>query len=118
MIAPRRAARRLWRAALCAALLAGAPARAAEPLHVRIGWVVVPGHLFPVLFEHKEVLRHYGVSYIIEPVHFQGSAAQVTALAAGELDIANLAYSTLALAIQNAHMDDIRVVAELGARRA
>jgi NitT/TauT family transport system substrate-binding protein len=36
----------------------------------------------------------------------------VTALAAGELEIANLAYSTLALAIQNAHMDDLRVIAD------
>src|SRR3979490_2456295 len=36
----------------------------------------------------------------------------VTALANGELEVANLAYSTLAIAIQNAGMDDIRVVAD------
>ena len=105
---------RRWRVAALAALVLAAPlaARAEEPLKIRIGWVVVPGHLFPVLFEHRQVLRHYGTSYTMEPVHFQGSAPQVTALAAGELDIANLAFSTFALAIQNAGMDDVRVIAD------
>ena len=101
------------RALLLAALLAPLIANADEPLRLRIGWVVVPGHLFPVVFElGAPVLRHKGQSYVVEPVHFQGSAPQVTALAAGELEIANLAYSTLALAIQNAHMDDLRVIAD------
>ena len=36
----------------------------------------------------------------------------VTALANGELELANLAYSTLAIAIQNAGMDDLRVIAD------
>src|SRR5919197_176274 len=35
-----------------------------------------------------------------------------TAFAAGELDIADLAYSSFALAIQNAGMDDLRVIAD------
>jgi sulfonate transport system substrate-binding protein len=87
-------------------------ARADEPVKIRIAWVTVPGHLFPVLFDHRDVLKHYGATYTVEPVHFQGSAAEVTALAAGELDMAALAYSTLSLAIQNAHMDDIRVIGD------
>jgi NitT/TauT family transport system substrate-binding protein len=36
----------------------------------------------------------------------------ITALANGELEIANLAYSTFGLAIQNAKMDDLRVIAD------
>jgi NitT/TauT family transport system substrate-binding protein len=36
----------------------------------------------------------------------------ITALAAGEVDIALLAYSSLALAIQNAGMEDLRVIAD------
>ena len=36
----------------------------------------------------------------------------ITALGAGELDIANLTYSTLPIAIQNAGMDDLRVIAD------
>ena len=36
----------------------------------------------------------------------------MTAIAAGELEIANLAYSTFPLAVQNANLDDLRVVAD------
>jgi sulfonate transport system substrate-binding protein len=104
---------RLRLLALAAALLLPLVAHAAEPLKLRVGWVVVPGHLFPVVFELRApVLRHYGESYTVEPVHFQGSATQVTALATGDLDIANLASASFASAIQNAQMDDIRVVAD------
>ncbi len=98
--------------ALVVALVAAAGACRAEPVTIRIAWVAVPGHLYPVLIERKELLRHFGKSYIAEPIHFQGSAAELTALGAGELDIAALAYSTLGLAVQNAHMDDIRVIAD------
>ena len=36
----------------------------------------------------------------------------ITAIAAGELDIALLAYSSFALAIENGHMEDLRVIAD------
>jgi sulfonate transport system substrate-binding protein len=36
----------------------------------------------------------------------------VTALANGELEVSNLAYSTLAIAIENAGMDDLRIIAD------
>src|SRR5260370_35272656 len=36
----------------------------------------------------------------------------VTALANGELEVANLAYSTLAIAIENAGMNDLRIIAD------
>lgn len=87
--------------------------RAAEPLKLRIAWAVVPAQLTAVLFEKKDLLRHYGKSYTVEAIHFRGSTPQITALAAGELDFAALAYSSFALAIQNAHMNDLRVVSDL-----
>src|SRR5262249_27950929 len=40
-----------------------------------------------------------------------GRAPMVTALASGELEAANLAYSTLAIGIKNAGLDDLRVIA-------
>jgi NitT/TauT family transport system substrate-binding protein len=92
--------------------LAGA-ARAAEPLKIKVGWAVVPGQLTSLLFQKKDILKHYGTSYTVELVKFRGSAPQITALAAGEVDLAALAFSSVGLAIQNAHMDDIRVVADL-----
>jgi ABC-type nitrate/sulfonate/bicarbonate transport system substrate-binding protein len=92
---------------------AAVPARADEPLKLRVGWAVVPAQLTSVLWAKPELLKHYGKSYTVEAVHFRGSSPQITALAAGELDLAALAFSSFALAIQNAHMDDLRAVSDL-----
>ncbi|MGH7034275.1 MAG: ABC transporter substrate-binding protein [Stellaceae bacterium] len=92
---------------------ASGPVRAAEPLKLRIAWAVVPAQLTSVLFAKKDLLQHYGKSYTVEAIHFRGSTPQITALAAGELDFAALAYSSFALAIQNAHLNDLRVVSDL-----
>jgi NitT/TauT family transport system substrate-binding protein len=101
--------------ALCGlAFASAAPAALAQqPLQLRIGWAVTPAQLTPLLFEKKEVLRHYGKSYTAEFIHFAGSPAQITAFATNELQIANLAFSSLGFAIQNAHMEDLRVVADV-----
>jgi sulfonate transport system substrate-binding protein len=89
------------------------PAQAAEgPLRIRIGWATMPGHLIPVLYGKREILRHYGVSYVVEPVNFRGSTPQITAMAAKELDMAAFAPPSLALAVRNAHLD-IRAVADI-----
>lgn len=99
--------------ALALATVLAAGAAAAEPLKIRVGWAVVPGQLTSILFMKKDILKHYGTSYTVETIKFRGSTPQITALAAGELDLAALAFSSVGLAIQNAHMDDIRVVADL-----
>jgi len=99
--------------ALMAAIGFGGSARADEPLKLRVGWAVVPAQLTSVLFQKPELLKHYGKSYTVEAIHFRGSTPQITGLAAGELDLAALAFSSFALAIQNAHMDDIKAVSDL-----
>src|SRR5437763_8969261 len=98
--------------AILAATLMIASARA-EPLKIRAGWAVVPAQLTSIIFENKDILKHYGKSYTFEPIRFRGSAPQITALAAGEIDIAAFAFSTFGLAIQNAKMEDIRVIGDL-----
>src|SRR5581483_11860917 len=100
-----------WFALAIAILLAGTAS--AEPLKIRVGWAVVPSQLTSIIFMKKEILKHEGTSYSFEPIKFRGSAPQITALAAGELDLAALAFSSVWLAIQNAHMDDIRAVSDL-----
>jgi NitT/TauT family transport system substrate-binding protein len=49
---------------------------------------------------------------VFEPVRYAGTPPMITAIANNELEISNLAYSTLAIAIQNAGMDDLRVIAD------
>lgn len=104
--------RALTLAALLSATLAAPGAQAAEPLTIRTGWVVATSGYSPLLLEKKELLKHLGSSYILDPHHFKGTAPQLTALASNEIDIATIAYSTLALAVLNAKMDDIRIVAD------
>jgi sulfonate transport system substrate-binding protein len=84
----------------------------AEPVRIRVGWVVVPASSAPLVLEKKELLKHFGKSYVAETIHFAGTPPVITALAANELDIGPLAFSSFALAIQNAHMDDLRVICD------
>jgi sulfonate transport system substrate-binding protein len=97
-----------------AALAAGsrlAPAQPA-PLKIRIGWGVVPASAAPLVLEKKDILKHFGQSYVAEATRFEGTPPVITALAAGELDIGPLAFSSFGLAIQNARMDDLRVISD------
>jgi NitT/TauT family transport system substrate-binding protein len=48
----------------------------------------------------------------VEAIRFQGTPPMITAIANGELEISNLAYSTFPLAVQNANLDDLRVIAD------
>jgi sulfonate transport system substrate-binding protein len=91
--------------------LAAAAARAAEPYHLRIGWVV-PADLVTLMFLKPELAPHAGKSYVPELVHFQGTSSMMTAVATGDLDTASLAYSTFAQGIVHAGMQDLRVIAD------
>jgi len=93
-------------------LLACGTAARAAPVKIRIGWITVPTSLAPILFAKPELAPHLGKSYMVEPMHFNGSSAMTTALASGDLDIAELSYSSFAYAIQNAHMMDLRIIAD------
>jgi NitT/TauT family transport system substrate-binding protein len=88
------------------------PVRAADPVHIRAGWVVLPADLLPLLPDISKVTRHMGKSYVLEPQHFAGTTPMITALAAGDIDTGSLAYSSFALAIENAGLQDIRVIAD------
>lgn len=99
-------------AAALVALAANAAPSGAEPVKLRVAWAAVPSHIVPLLLEKKELLAHHGDSYVLEPVLFRGSAAEIAALANGDLQIAALSFGTFGLAIQNAHLDDLRVIAD------
>ena len=92
-------------------LLAATGARA-EPLKIRLSWIVPLGNWGSLLLEKKDLAKHLGQSYTLETTRYAGTPPMITALAAGELDIANLTYSTVPIAIQNAGLDDLRVLAD------
>ena len=100
-------------AGLLAALgLAAGPA-GADPVKLRMGWVVAGADAPLLMFGQPGIARHDGKSYTLEAIHFAGTPPMITALAAGELDLAPLAYSSFALSVENARMDDLRVIADV-----
>ena len=97
---------------MLAAVLVMATVVRAEPLKIRHSYVVPVANWTPMITAKKDLARHWGKSYVMEETRFQGTPPMIIALATNELDIAVLAYSTLGLAIQNAGINDLRVVAD------
>lgn len=99
--------------ALVAILLtAAAVAANAQPVKIRVAYVVPVANWASLLFEKPGLAKHQGKSYTFEAVHFQGTPQMITAIANNELEIADLAFASLAIAVQNAGMDDLRVIAD------
>jgi sulfonate transport system substrate-binding protein len=97
--------------AAMAATVALGTARA-EPVKIRTSWVAPVSNWASIVLEKKDLAKHMGKSYTLEAIRFAGTPPMLTAIANGELEVANLAYSTLPLAIQNANIDDLRVIAD------
>jgi sulfonate transport system substrate-binding protein len=100
-------------AALAAAVCIGTGIVQAEPVKIRIAWITI-GNPPPVLEAKKDLAEKWGQTYTVEPIHFQGTPAIMTALAAGELEIANLAFPSLGNAIVNAGLSDLRIIGDEG----
>ncbi|HUC63748.1 MAG TPA: ABC transporter substrate-binding protein [Alphaproteobacteria bacterium] len=108
--------------ALCGALAASALVAStfvadlgvarADPVPIRVGWVLVPAELAPLMFAKPGLAPHDGKNYVGKPIRFQGTSLMIQALASGDIDIGLMAFSSFALAIQNAHMNDLRVIAD------
>jgi sulfonate transport system substrate-binding protein len=100
-------------AGVCAlGLLSAAPANSAEPVTIRMAWVAPVANWASIILEKKDLAQHLGKSYVLESIRFQGTPQMITAIANNELEVSNLAYSSLAIAIENAGLDDIRVIAD------
>ena len=94
-------------ACISALLLAGAAN--AEPLKIRMSWVAPVTNWASIWLEKKDLARHFGQTYVVEPTQFQGTPPMITALANNQLELSNLAYSTLGIAIENAGLNDLRM---------
>lgn len=97
---------------LAMALLLGAPVSRAAPVLIRAAWIATPASLLPILFANKSLAKHDGVTYKFEPIHFQGSPAEITAIAAGQIEIATLNFASFPLAVENAGMTDLRIICD------
>jgi sulfonate transport system substrate-binding protein len=100
-------------AGLCAlGLMAAGTAANAAPVKIRMGWVVPVANWASILLEKKDLMTHLGKSYTVETVHFRGTPPMITALANNEIEVASLAYSSFAVAVANAGLSDLQVIAD------
>jgi NitT/TauT family transport system substrate-binding protein len=97
---------------VAAASLLAQDASKAEPVKIRVSWIAPLSNWASLLMEKKELASHMGQSYVLDPVRYAGTPQMITARANNELEVANLAFSTLPVAIQNAGLSDLRVIAD------
>ena len=98
--------------ALVAALsLAWMGAAAADPVKIRLAYVVPVSNWATMLFQKDGLAKHLGTSYTYEPVHFQGTPQMVQAHAVDELEIGDHGFSSLVFTVANAHLD-MRIIAD------
>jgi sulfonate transport system substrate-binding protein len=90
----------------------GVGAAQADPLQIRGAWVAPLANWSSVWLQKKDLAVHFGQSYVFTPTRYAGTPPMITAIANNELEIGNLAFSTLPIAIENAGMDDIRVISD------
>jgi len=90
----------------------GASLAHADPVQIRGAWVAPLANWASVWLQKKDLAQHFGKSYTFEAVRYAGTPPMITAIANNELEIGNLAFSTLPIAVENAGMDDIRVISD------
>jgi NitT/TauT family transport system substrate-binding protein len=89
----------------------------AEPLKIRIGWSTVPSHITPMLPEiPRSVYKHWGKSYVVEPVFMQGTGTMLPSLAAEEAELVGYSYQTHASAVITGKLDVRAVAGVLGSK--
>ncbi len=95
-----------------AMLLWPVTSQAQQPVKIRVAWIAPVSNWASLLLEKKDLARHLGKTYILEPTRYVGTPQMITALANNELEVASLAFSTLPVAILNAGLTDLRVIAD------
>ena len=90
----------------------GAGAASAEPVKIRMSWVAPLANWGSIIMEKKDLAKHMGQSYTLQTIRYPGTPQMIAAVANNELEIASLAYSSLTIAIENAGLNDLRVIAD------
>jgi NitT/TauT family transport system substrate-binding protein len=98
--------------AIVAAILSLAHSAAnADPVLIRLAYIVPVSNWATMLFQEPGIAKHLNKSYTFEAVHFQGTPQLVQAHAVNELEIGDHGYSSLVFGIVNAGLD-LRVIAD------
>jgi sulfonate transport system substrate-binding protein len=99
--------------AVVALVFAVAPASNADPVKLRIAWIVPAGDAPLALLGKPGIAQHEGKSYTLEFIHFTATPPMIAAVSAGEIDFVPFAFSSFALAVENAKLEDLRIIADV-----
>src|SRR6185312_10511398 len=105
-------AKTLFAAAAALGALATIGAAQADPVKLRIAWIVPAGDAPLALLGRPGIAQHQGKSYELEFTHFTSTPSMITAIASGQVDLVPFAYSSFALAVENAKLNDLRIIAD------
>ncbi len=94
-----------------AIVFAGCGVTRAEPVKIRLAYIVPVSNWATMLFQKPGIAKHLGKSYTFEAVHFQGTPQLVQAQAINELEIGDHGYSSLVFGVVNAGLN-LRVIAD------
>ena len=95
-----------------AVALALTGAAQADPAKLRIAYIVPAGDAPLALLGKPGIAQHEGKTYTLEFTHFTATPPMISAISAGEVDLVPFAFSSFALAVENAKLDDLRIVAD------
>ena len=87
-------------------------AGAADLPTIRLGWVVAPGSTAALLMMKPDASVHRDKSYKFEPMHFVSTATELVPFASNQVDIIDMSYAAIGSAIENAHLNDLRIIAD------
>ena len=95
----------MLRLLIAATLALTAVATAQAQTKVKIGAGLVPVHISTIVFGDARLAPNKGKSYDVEFVQARGSSQQMTALAAGELNLVGFSAAAFAAGIENGGLD-------------
>ena len=100
-------------AAVAGAVAAPRVLAQSAPVNIRYGFFLPPTSQMAGVFTLKpELLKHHGKTYTFEAKNVRSTSTFVTALAAGEVDIGNIGFSSFPLAVLNAGLTDLKIIGD------
>lgn len=83
----------------------------AQPVTIKLAWVVPVTNWGSIIIEKKKLMKNLGKTYNLETARFRGTSDALQGLASGDLDIADISTSSFAAAFENG-VTDISIIAD------
>lgn len=83
----------------------------AEPVTIKLSWVVPVTSWGSIVMEKKDLMRNLGKTYNLEVARFRGTSEALQGLASGDLNIADISAGGFAAAYDNG-VTDISIIAD------